>query len=124
MENEKKNIIIVFEDHEDIQDIYKDILGEKYNLIQVLSAEEAQKVLDSQKVDLMILDIILPKQSGDTFLVYLKQNPKFKDLKVICITVLGDVSTQLQKIDPNVLCIPKPFSPEQLLRVVEDELKR
>ena len=120
----KKDIILIVEDHEDIQAIYKDMVGDKYDLIQVISAEDAQKVLGKQKVDLMILDIILPKQSGDTFLVYLKQKNKFKDLKVICITVLGDVSKQLQKIDPKVKCIPKPFKKNELLEVIEAELKR
>lgn len=119
---EKKNILIV-EDDADMQRIYKIVLGENYNLIIADNTKDAMKQLEKNKADLMLLDIILPRETGDTFLAHLKQMPKYKKLKVIAITVLGDITGQLKKIDPEATCIPKPFDKEKLLKEIEKRLK-
>lgn len=119
---EKKKILIV-EDDADMQQIYKIVLKEKYSLVMAEDTKDALKQLEKSKIDLMILDIILPGETGDTFLIRLKQMPKFKKLKVIAITVLGDITGQIKKIDPEATCIPKPFDKEMLLKEIEKRLK-
>ncbi len=118
----KKTILIV-EDDADMQYLYKKILAKEYNLRIVSNTEAAKKILGKDKIHLMILDIILPKQTGDIFLTYLKQKPEFKDLKVLCITVLGDVTKQLKFIDPNVRCLAKPFKDEILEKEIKEMLE-
>jgi len=114
--------ILIVEDHKDMQEVYKDILSEKYALVTVNNTQDAKKALEKKKIDLMILDIILPDESGDSFLVNMAENNKYDNLPVIAITVLGDVSTQLKNIKPNVICIPKPFDKRQLLKTIKQML--
>ena len=119
---EKKKILIV-EDDIDMQRIYNIVLKEKYNLAIADNTKDALKQLEKNGIALMILDIILPHETGDTFLIKLKQMPKFKKLKVIAITVIGDITGQIKKIDPEATCIPKPFDKEKLIKEIEKRLK-
>ena len=119
----EKNKILIVEDDTDMQRIYKIVLGENYNLIIADNTKDALKQLEKGGIKLMLLDIILPHETGDTFLAHLKQMPKFKKLKVIAITVLGDITGQLKKIDPKTTCIPKPFDKEKLIKEIEKRLK-
>jgi len=117
--HKQKNILIV-EDNKDMQIIYKNILGGKYHLLIAGNTKEAMFKLQRTKIDLMMLDIILPKETGDTFLVHIRQKPKFNYLKVLVVTVLGNITEQLRKIDPNVVCIAKPFDESNLLSVTNN----
>lgn len=118
----KKTILIV-EDDKDMMKIYEEMLGDKYHLWKAFDADEARKLLEKDHIDLMILDMILPKETGDTFFVKLRSHPKYEKVKTIVVTVMGDITEQLQKIDPQVTCIPKPFEKEHLLKVIEEKLK-
>ncbi|MBU0615203.1 MAG: response regulator [Nanoarchaeota archaeon] len=110
----KKSILIV-EDDPEIVDIYKEMLGTKYSAVYVTDTKEASKALKKKIPDLMILDIILPGKSGDTFYLELKKQPRFKKLKVLCISVLGDTSDFVKNIDMNSDALAKPFEKQQLL---------
>ena len=117
----KKKILVV-EDDKDMQKIYADVIKNGFDVTIVGDTTKAQKELDNHKYDLMVLDIILPKEPGDTFFVKLKQNPKYKNLKVIVVTVLGDIVDKLKMIDSNVECLPKPFDKKELLELINKKL--
>jgi DNA-binding response OmpR family regulator len=68
----------------------------------------------------MILDIILPRESGEVFFTRLKKINAYKSLKVLCVTVLGDVSDYFQKIDPKTECMPKPLDKQKLLNKIKE----
>ncbi|MFH2028352.1 MAG: response regulator [Nanoarchaeota archaeon] len=118
----KKNILIV-EDDADMQMIYKDIIKNGYSVIAVSNVEDARKELKKKKADLMILDIILPKVQGDTFFSELKSSKQYKDMPIIVISVIGDLTPQLRQIDPKVVSIAKPFKKEELLAAIDKKLK-
>jgi CheY-like chemotaxis protein len=62
----------------------KEFLGFKIETcITAETASEAYKVLDSQQVDCIILDMYLPDADGKDVLKTLKSNPKHKDIPVI-----------------------------------------
>ncbi len=57
------------------------------------SVEEAFKILDSEKIDLIITALELEKESGEDFIKYLNDSP-FKDIPVVVVT--GDDSESLR----------------------------
>ncbi|HLC98484.1 MAG TPA: response regulator [Candidatus Nanoarchaeia archaeon] len=117
---EKKNMknILIVEDDPDMQEIYKDLIKNGYKIITTKTAAEALKHLKKKHIDLMILDIVLPKKSGDIFFKEIKENPKLRKTKVIVVTVLGDVSDYFQSIDASTICISKPFDKDRLLQAI------
>jgi FixJ family two-component response regulator len=71
----------------------------------------------------MVLDIVLPNEQGDSFFVVLKSDKKFQKLKVIVVSVIGDLIPQMKKIDPKVESLSKPFEKKALLALIERKLK-
>src|SRR3989344_4175220 len=55
----------------------------------VADVSDALEILEKEKIDALLLDIILPDADGLEFLKNLKQNLKFKNLPVIIISNLG-----------------------------------
>ena len=115
----KKKKILVVEDDPDMICIYKEILDKDYDLLVAEDTKKARELLENHKPDLMILDIVLPEESGDAFLAQIKDSAKYKRLKVLAVTVLGDVTYELCKIDPDVVSIPKPFEKAKLMKTIK-----
>lgn len=118
----KKTLLIV-EDDKDTQTIYKHMLGKQYDLKIAGNTKVAMDYLNKDRIDLMILDIILPGEAGDSFFVKLKSNPKFSDLKTIIVTVIGDLTTEIGRIDPKISAIAKPFNKDELLEIIRKKIE-
>ena len=73
MSTKKKKILLV-EDEPLIQDIYlKKFQEAGFDITCVFSAEEAEKILRKRSFHLIILDILLPKEDGFSFLKKLRK---------------------------------------------------
>lgn len=82
--------ILIVEDDVILVEMIKQALEQKYTNIQTASgAKDATQILQNNKIDCVLLDIILPDKDGFTFLEELKANPKFKDIPVMIISNLG-----------------------------------
>lgn len=122
----KKNILIV-DDEENIQALLEDILlNEGYNtVISDGDKDEILKVLNEQRIDLIILDIMMPKMSGRDLYIALKKDLKNTDNEkklppaVILTAHPGSMNTQsLLMEEPGIKkLISKPF---QILEFLEN----
>jgi CheY-like chemotaxis protein len=100
--SEEKKTILLAEDEEDIQEIYSIALaGGGY---EVLKAGNGLEVFDrlkkaEGKVDLMVLDIIMPKMDGLEVLEKLKQNQEYAAIPVIMATNLDNEEDRAQALE-------------------------
>lgn len=118
-----KKTILVIEDEPDMQRLYKEILS-GYAVIPALNTKQAMdKLKRAKKIDLILLDIILPGNHGDRFLKEIKQMPKYAKIPVICVTVVSDLEKTIQKIDPKAGFIAKPFENKEFLSAIKKKLK-
>jgi CheY-like chemotaxis protein len=118
-----RKTILVIEDEPDVQRLYKEILA-GYAVIPALNTKQAMdKLKKAKKVELIILDVILPGEKGDEFLKKIKQMPKYSKIPVICITVVSELVKTIKKIDPKTLFIPKPFENKEFLSAIKKKLK-
>ena len=113
-----KNILIV-EDNTDIHNLLKEVLEkENYRVLNSYSGTEALMLLEREKVDLILLDLMLPGLNGEEII------KKVKDIPIIVISA---------KISPedkvNALLsgandyLTKPFSTEELLARIQVQLR-
>lgn len=67
-----------------------------YNVVSVLTAEEAIPILENQAqvIDFIWLDILLPGMSGLEFLNIIRKRPFLKDKKVAVVSVSGSYGTK------------------------------
>lgn len=119
------NILIV-EDDKNISKLMK------YNLEKAgfvcgvsITGEDALNILEEQSIDLLILDIMLPKMDGLETCRYIRQDEKKAHIPIIMVTAKGEevdrvVGFELGADD----YIVKPFSPRELVLRVKAVLKR
>lgn len=87
-----------------------------------LTGENARKRISENKFDLLITDLKLPDDSGLDLLEFSQKNSP--NTKVILMTGYAEVDTAVKAIKKGALdYISKPFRPEELLMIIEDDFK-
>ena len=104
----KINILIV-EDEKEIREGVSEYLSEVgYNVISAEDGMQAIELFKNNKIDLVILDIMLPKANGFVVLNKIRQE---SNVPVIMLTAMSDDYTQIMSFDEEADdYITKPFS--------------
>lgn len=112
-----KPIILICDDEEGIRESLKLILEGDYNLVFAKSGIEALDLVKKNKVDVVLLDIKMPKISGLETLQKIKEISA--DTAVIIITGYQSVDMAAQAIKAGAAnYIVKPFDRKQVLDAV------
>jgi two-component system alkaline phosphatase synthesis response regulator PhoP len=109
--------IMVVDDNPDIITIVKTILeGKGYNVLSASSGQELLNLLNSQKPDLIILDIMMPEMDGLEVLGRLKGVTETASIPVILLTAKVQYEDVLggYKLGADYY-ITKPFTSTQLV---------
>ena len=94
-----------------------------HEVIQASDGQEALKVLEGKKVDLVIADINMPYMDGITLLKSLRALAEYKFTPILMLTTESQETKRQQgKVAGATGWIVKPFNPEQLLNVVKKVL--
>ncbi len=83
--------VVIVEDNEALAEIYKvrlEILG--YKVLNAYDGEEALRIIEQEQPRLVLLDIMIPKVSGDVVLQTMRANDWGKDIKVHIISNLNE----------------------------------
>lgn len=86
---EKKHILIV-DDDRTILKMLKSALGEQYEVTTMINGVMVDKLLDTKKVDLIILDYEMPIETGADIFRRLKKNPKAEHIPVCFLTGVSE----------------------------------
>lgn len=121
----EKRILIV----EDDKNISKLV---KYNLEKAgfvcetsISGEDALEVLDSRAIDLILLDIMLPKMDGLETCKYIKQDKKLSGIPIIMLTAKGEEVDKIVGFELGADdYVVKPFSPRELILRIKAVMNR
>ena len=115
--------ILVVDDELLIRSVIKEyLLNEKYNVYEAEDGLDALRVFKEEKIDLVILDVMMPKMDGITAL---KEMKELKDIPVIMLTAMSEEEDKLKGFDLGIDdYITKPFSPKELIARVKEVLKR
>lgn len=118
----KINILIV-EDEKEIREGVSEYLSEVgYSVISAEDGMQAIELFKNNKIDLVILDIMLPKANGFVVLNKIRQE---SNVPVIMLTAMSDDYTQIMSFDEKADdYITKPFSIIVLHKRIEALLRR
>ncbi len=118
--------ILIVEDDANISKLIRYNLEKAEFLCETtITGEEAMDILDNENIDLIILDIMLPKMDGLETCKQIKQDKRLSCIPVLLLTAKGEeidriVGFELGADDYMV----KPFSPRELVLRVKAVLKR
>jgi two-component system phosphate regulon response regulator OmpR len=119
----QKKHILVIDDDEKLRKLLKSFLFEKGYLVDTSKDTHAAKIKMSNILyDLIILDVMLPQESGITFA---KKNKNIINIPILMLSAMSEVEDRIKGLKTGVdeyLC--KPFEPEELLLRIENIIKR
>ncbi|MBU3810482.1 MAG: response regulator transcription factor [Candidatus Niameybacter stercoravium] len=105
--------VLLVEDHIKISQNIKTYLEDEFEVTPVYSAEEAKLYLAAESYDLIILDLMLPGESGMSVLTYIEQ--KKITVGVIVLTAKEDLGDKLKAFNLGAHdYVTKPFFMEEL----------
>ncbi len=118
-------LILIVDDEARMRKLIKDFLNAKnYKIIEAKDGEEALEVfeLNKEKINLVLLDVMMPKIDGWTVLRKIRQESK---VPVIMLTARGEEQDELFGFELGVdEYISKPFSPKILVARIQAILNR
>lgn len=119
----KKTKILVVDDEKEIADLLEIyLISDGFEVLKAYNGEEGLRILEQEKVDLMLLDVMMPGIDG------LEMCRRVREDKNIPIIIVSAKSQELDKIlglstgaDDYV---SKPFNPLELMARVKSQLRR
>jgi two-component system phosphate regulon response regulator PhoB len=118
--------ILVVEDEPAIRELLKvNLVDAGYRVDEAEDAEAAQAALKMALPDLLLLDWMLPGQSGLAFARRLRTDPRTRDLPIIMVTARSDEADKVAGLEAWVDdYVTKPFSPRELKARIKAVLRR
>jgi len=117
--------ILIIEDEKVLAEMYKDkFIQAGFEVILAYSSEEALKVLQKEKPDLILLDILLPRINGIGFLTRIKNDPGLSLIPVIAFSNYDDAETKGEALRLGVkdYLIKTNYTPQEIIEKVKTYL--
>jgi DNA-binding response OmpR family regulator len=120
-----KPVILAVDDQlQNIELLEAYLVPQGYKIIKAASGQEALDKLSGNKIDLILLDIMMPKMSGLEMLEKLRADEKTRLIPVVMVTALKETEDKVKALEAG--CddfISKPFDKVELLARVKSILK-
>lgn len=122
MDKNKFHILVVDDDTR-LRNLLRRFLQEQNFAATVAKdAAEARMFIDEYKFDLLIVDVMMPNESGIEFLTALR---KENNVPVIMLTAMGEPDDRISGLEAGADdYLPKPFEPKELVLRIKNILKR
>ena len=122
MKKFKAHILIV-DDDDRIRELVKQYLNDNDYLVTTAnSAEDAKKKVDIIKFDLIVLDIMMPGQSG---LEFTNEYKKKIETPIILLTAKGEASDRIEGLEIGADdYLAKPFEPKELILRIKNIVEK
>lgn len=119
----QSKILIIDDDPHTIAIVKSRLTAHHYSVFSALDGCEGLEQIEKEKPDLILLDVLMPKMDGFTFLRTLKRDDRFKKIPVIVLTGKDRVKDLfvLEGIQESDFIL-KPYQPEKLLERIAQKL--
>ena len=120
-----KRIVLAIDDNPVQLKLYKEMLVPRYDLRVVKSASEALHFMNSNEVNVILLDIEMPNISGFEFLYDVRKIPNY--FRVPIIIVSGHTEPDFLKEARNstaAAVLTKPVTAEMLVKTIEKNFEK
>ncbi|MEE3326492.1 MAG: response regulator transcription factor [Myxococcota bacterium] len=118
--------ILVVDDEPDILELVRyNLSNEGFRVDTATTGNEALSQITRSKPDLVVLDLMLPDQSGMEICKKLRANPSFEQLPIIMLTARSEEVDRVVGFEIGADdYVTKPFSPRELALRIRSVLRR
>ena len=119
----KKKILIVEDNPQNMKLMEMLLEAKGYILLEAIDGEQAMDVATTERPDLILMDIQLPKMSGLEVTKKLRQLPAFNHIPIIAITAYAMKGDKEKFIEAGCdAYLPKPIDTRELPKVISEML--
>lgn len=123
MSSPNANILVIDDQLENLRTLSEILQRKGYQVRQATNGKIALKTATSQPPDLILLDIRMPMMDGYAVCAALKQSPQTREIPVIFLSALGEVSDKVKAFNlGGVDYITKPFQAGEVLARIDNQL--
>jgi two-component system OmpR family response regulator len=118
--------LLVVDDDREIRSLVAQFLTKHgYRVTGVRDGAEMMRTLDGARVDLIVLDLMLPGEDGLSLCRRLRATPQTAQTPVIMLTAMGEETDRIVGLEMGADdYLAKPFSPRELLARIKAVLRR
>lgn len=117
------SILVVDDNKENLKVVSNFLKAEGYQIALSLNADDARNILEENKIDLILLDVMMPGTDGFTLCRQLKKDNRLKEIPVIFLTAKTETSDLVEGFNSGgVDYITKPFQKEELIARVNNHV--
>ena len=118
--------ILLIEDEADVADLVRYHLKKaKYRVLHALDGAEGLAMVQQERPDAVVLDIMLPRMNGFEVAKKLKSDPTTESIPVLILSAKGEAESRIKGLELGAEdYLPKPFSPRELVLRIKALLRR
>ncbi len=123
MLQQKKRILVVDDEVHILHVVSLKLRNAGYEVLTAQDGREALELAQTERPDVLITDFQMPFLSGLELCRRLRQMPATREIPAIMLTARGFALEEKAMSDNGIrICLHKPFSPRELLRLVDEML--
>jgi DNA-binding response OmpR family regulator len=117
-------ILVVDDNHENLKVVGNYLKEKNYKIALATDGESAMKILENNKIDLILLDIMMPGMDGFEVCRLLKEKEETKEIPIIFLTARNETEDIIKGFElGGVDYISKPFNKEELFARVNNHIQ-
>jgi len=118
--------ILLIEDEKILAEMYKDKFTQAgFKVFLAFEAKEGIKLAKKERPDLVILDILLPRENGIAFLTWLRKDKKISSTPVVAFSNYDDPETKRRaaQLGAKEYLIKTSYTPQEIVAKIKQLLK-
>jgi DNA-binding response OmpR family regulator len=118
--------ILLIEDEKILAEMYRDKFTQAgFKVFLALDSKKGLALVKKERPDLVILDILLPKENGITFLAWLRKEPEISSTLVVAFSNYDDPETKKRaiKLGAKDYLIKTNYTPQEIVKKIKEYLK-
>lgn len=127
MNKNKKALVLIIEDDSYISDMYRIKLeSENFEVVTAKDGIIGIGIIEKQKPDIVLLDIVMPKIDGFSVLKTIKKNPELKEIPIVLLTNLSQKENVERgfELGADSYIIKAHFTPSEVVKKIKDILEK
>ena len=115
--------VLVVDDDRRLRDLLSKYLSSNgFRVSNAGDADEARRKIEGLEFDLLVVDVMMPGESGISLTKSLRE---IKDVPILMLTALADIENRIEGLEAGADdYLPKPFEPRELVLRINSILKR
>ncbi len=124
MGGESSKTILIADDELSVRRLLRRLLSKEYTVVEAENGAAAVEMVKNQKIDLILMDIMMPETDGLSAAYTIKQNAATSQIPIVMVTAINHSLNK--KLSEGVIgadsYITKPFNNKELLTTVKELL--